>query len=131
MMARTVRRLGRCTLLSKLIRCPSPMGRQRVCGESARESVQARGDRHPCIARSLLTAAPAPQEDGEDRKLSVFHLFSEVFPEYANDKERGTASGASGLALSGCVPGLRYSLRAAGGGAGELRARARVWLEMP
>ena len=28
------------------------------------------------------------QEDGVDQKLSVFHLFSELFPEYANDKDR-------------------------------------------
>ena len=28
------------------------------------------------------------QEDGMDQKLSVFHLFSELFPEYANDKDR-------------------------------------------
>ena len=30
-----------------------------------------------------------------DQKLSVFHLFSELFPEYANDKDRdgGTTGG--------------------------------------
>eukprot|EP00277_Geminigera_cryophila_P031670 CAMPEP_0173060614 /NCGR_PEP_ID=MMETSP1102-20130122/2709_1 /TAXON_ID=49646 /ORGANISM="Geminigera sp., Strain Caron Lab Isolate" /LENGTH=282 /DNA_ID=CAMNT_0013926891 /DNA_START=101 /DNA_END=947 /DNA_ORIENTATION=- len=39
-----------------------------------------------------------PQEDGVDQKLSVFHLFSELFPEYANDKDRdGGNTGKSGL----------------------------------
>ena len=27
------------------------------------------------------------QEDDKDQKLSVFHLFSELFPEYANDND--------------------------------------------
>jgi hypothetical protein len=35
------------------------------------------------------------QEDGVDQKLSVFHLFSELFPEYANDKDRD--GGSTGL----------------------------------
>ncbi len=30
-----------------------------------------------------------------DQKLSVFHLFSELFPEYANDKDRD--GGSTGL----------------------------------
>jgi hypothetical protein len=39
-----------------------------------------------------------PQEDGMDQKLSVFHLFSELFPEYANDKDRdGGNTGKTGL----------------------------------
>eukprot|EP00960_Hanusia_phi_P053546 762146-Hanusia_phi.AAC.3 len=38
------------------------------------------------------------QEDGVDQKLSVFHLFSELFPEYANDKDRdGNSAGKNGL----------------------------------
>ena len=32
-----------------------------------------------------------------DQKLSVFHLFSELFPEYANDKDRDGSSGKNGL----------------------------------
>ena len=39
----------------------------------------------------------ASQEDGADQKLSVFHLFSELFPEYANDKDRDGSSGKNGL----------------------------------
>jgi hypothetical protein len=49
------------------------------------------------VARAFFQAATKlsddnedilPQEDGVDQKLSVFHLFSELFPEYANDKDR-------------------------------------------
>lgn len=43
-----------------------------------------------CFGAAIL------QEDGVDQKLSVFHLFSELFPEYANDKDRdggGTGRG--------------------------------------
>lgn len=59
------------------------------------------------VARAFFQAATKlsddnedilPQEDGVDQKLSVFHLFSELFPEYANDKDRdGGNTGKSGL----------------------------------
>eukprot|EP00285_Hemiselmis_virescens_P000003 CAMPEP_0173378558 /NCGR_PEP_ID=MMETSP1356-20130122/1697_1 /TAXON_ID=77927 ORGANISM="Hemiselmis virescens, Strain PCC157" /NCGR_SAMPLE_ID=MMETSP1356 /ASSEMBLY_ACC=CAM_ASM_000847 /LENGTH=550 /DNA_ID=CAMNT_0014331659 /DNA_START=242 /DNA_END=1894 /DNA_ORIENTATION=- len=38
-----------------------------------------------------------PQEDGADRRLSVFCLFSELFPEFANDKDRPESAGKNGL----------------------------------
>eukprot|EP00288_Rhodomonas_lens_P003349 CAMPEP_0177725088 /NCGR_PEP_ID=MMETSP0484_2-20121128/19062_1 /TAXON_ID=354590 /ORGANISM="Rhodomonas lens, Strain RHODO" /LENGTH=562 /DNA_ID=CAMNT_0019237573 /DNA_START=465 /DNA_END=2153 /DNA_ORIENTATION=+ len=58
------------------------------------------------VARAFFQAATKlsednedilPQEDGADQKLSVFHLFSELFPEYANDKDRDGTSGKNGL----------------------------------
>ncbi|EKX33537.1 hypothetical protein GUITHDRAFT_156009 [Guillardia theta CCMP2712] len=59
------------------------------------------------VARAFFQAATKlsddnedilPQEDGVDQKLSVFHLFSELFPEYANDKDRdGNSAGKNGL----------------------------------
>ena len=42
----------------------------------------------PCASADKRTPHLVWQEDGVDQKLSVFHLFSELFPEYANDKDR-------------------------------------------
>lgn len=62
-----------------------------------------------------------------DQKLSVFHLFSELFPEYANDKDRdgGTTGGClstrSGRLSAPVAPcsrvarGLRWGVRRAVG----------------
>ena len=53
-----------------------------------------------CLAAAIL------QEDGVDQKLSVFHLFSELFPEYANDKDRdGGSTGRRMLAPGSCGRG--------------------------
>eukprot|EP00284_Hemiselmis_tepida_P005966 CAMPEP_0174931960 /NCGR_PEP_ID=MMETSP1355-20121228/35445_1 /TAXON_ID=464990 /ORGANISM="Hemiselmis tepida, Strain CCMP443" /LENGTH=541 /DNA_ID=CAMNT_0016178357 /DNA_START=113 /DNA_END=1735 /DNA_ORIENTATION=+ len=38
-----------------------------------------------------------PQEDAPDRNLSVFRAFSELFPEYANDKDRPGSAAKNGL----------------------------------
>lgn len=44
-----------------------------------------------------------------DQKLSVFHLFSELFPEYANDKDRdGGTTGTLRELLSAEVPHLHH-----------------------
>ena len=42
----------------------------------------------PCASADKRTPHLVWQEDGVDQKLSVFHLFSELFPEYANDNDR-------------------------------------------
>jgi hypothetical protein len=64
---------------------------------------------HMLLSCMFLSFAPGPagrlhvwvvQEDGVDQKLSVFHLFSELFPEYANDKDRDGGNTGSRLPLS-------------------------------
>ena len=58
------------------------------------------------IARAFFSAATVksgddedilPQEDGPDEKLSVYYLFSELFPDHVNNKEGSEGGCKNGL----------------------------------
>ena len=107
-------RQGRCrttrTKSVELCRWLAPSSRQPPSFQRIMRTFSRR-----CACRAARVARPHPrafaggcpvqcggvtrhsQEDGVDQKLSVFHLFSELFPEYANDKDRD--GGTTGVCL--------------------------------